>query len=298
MLKNIELPVIVSPMFLISNPKMVIECCKNGVIGSFPFTNARTIEILESWIKTIKNELKEQLCNTPWAANVITHSSYTKFDEELALISKYKPPIVITALGSPKRVIKTVKEYGGLVFADVNSIKYAKKCAETEVDGLILICSGAGGHTGNLSAFVFVNEVRKFWGGIIILAGGISTGSAIKSALALGADYAYMGTRFIAAKESTADDEYKEMVIKATSDDIITTKSVTGVSGNFLIPSLKQTGFDIDNLKDAKIDFKEYNDERKAWRDVWSAGQGVGDITKKETVSEIIKNLKEEYKNQ
>ena len=298
MLKNIELPVIVSPMFLISNPEMVIECCKNGVIGSFPFTNARTIEILERWINTIKNELKEQLCSTPWAANVITHSSYAKFDEELALISKYKPPIVITALGSPKRVIKTVKEYGGLVFADVNSIKYAKKCAETEVDGLILICSGAGGHTGNLSAFVFVNEVRKFWDGIIILAGGISTGSAIKSALVLGADYAYMGTRFLASKESTADDEYKEMVIKATSNDIITTKSITGVSGNFLIPSLKQSGFDIDNLKDAKIDFKEYKDERKAWRDVWSAGQGVGDITKKETVSEIIKKLKEEYKNE
>ncbi|MFV0248298.1 MAG: NAD(P)H-dependent flavin oxidoreductase, partial [Tenacibaculum sp.] len=208
-------------MFLISGPKMVIESCKSGVIGSFPFTNARTLDILENWIVEIKSELKHQNCKTPWAANIITHSTYGKFDGELELISKYKPPIVITALGSPKRVIETVKKYGGLIFADVSSIKYAKKCAETNIDGLVLVCTGAGGHTGNLSPFVFIKEVRKFWKGKIILAGGISDGTSIKSAIILGADYAYMGTRFLACNESMACEDYNEIVINATFVDII-----------------------------------------------------------------------------
>ena len=294
---NLSLPLIVAPMFLISGPKMVVESCKSGVIGTFPFPNARTIEILDKWIVEIKSELNAHNCNTPWAANMITHSSYAKFDEELKLIAKYKPPIVITALGSPKRVIETVKSYGGQVFADVNSIKYARKCAETSIDGLILICSGAGGHTGNFSPFIFIREVRKFWKGKVILAGGISDGITIKGALKLGADYVYMGTRFIACNESMAHEDYKDMVVKATIDDIVTTKAITGVTGNFLKPSLLENGYDLDDLKTTEINFADYNDEKKAWKDVWSAGFSVSSIKKRESIAEIVDNLKNEFSN-
>lgn len=291
------IPVIVAPMFLISGPAMVISSCIAGAIGSFPCTNARTLETLDDWMHQIKSQLQLQNCTTPWAANIITNSTYDRFDAELELIAKHQPPIVITALGSPNRVLATVKAYGGKVYADVNSISYAKKCVEANVDGLILVCTGAGGHTGNLSPFTFVRAVQSFWQGEIVLAGGIANGKAVKSALAMGANYAYMGTRFLAANESLADEKYKQMVIDSTVDDIIMTKAVTGVNANFLIPSLHQAGFDLTNLKDAKIDFNEKKGEKKAWRDVWSAGQGVGSITKRESVAAIIEKLCKEYNN-
>ena len=288
-------------MFLVSGPELVIASCKAGVIGSFPVTNARKIEDLENWMQQIEQSLQQVKAQhpnekiAPWALNMIMHRSYSRFPEELELVKKYKPKIVITALGSPERVVETVHEYGGLVLADVNSVSFAKKAAKTGVDGLILVASGAGGHTGKMTGFAFVDAVREFWDGIIILAGGISTGQGIRAAQALGADLAYMGTRFIATDESLAGDAYQEMVVEVSAKDLILTDAITGVPAWFMKPSLEKAGYDIENLKPKKIDFNDAGEESKAWRDVWSAGQGVGVITKRHSVSEIVQHLRNEY---
>ena len=288
-------------MFLVSGPELVIASCKAGVIGSFPVTNARKIEDLENWMQQIEQSLQQVKAQhpnekiAPWALNMIMHRSYSRFPEELELVKKYKPKIVITALGSPERVVETVHEYGGLVLADVNSVSFAKKAAKTGVDGLILVASGAGGHTGKMTGFAFVDAVREFWDGIIILAGGISTGQGIRAAQALGADLAYMGTRFIATDESLAGDAYQEMVVEVSAKDLILTDAITGVPAWFMRPSLEKAGYDIENLQPKKIDFNDAGAESKAWRDVWSAGQGVGVINKRNSVSEIVQHLRNEY---
>ena len=288
-------------MFLVSGPELVIASCKAGVIGSFPVTNARKIEDLENWMQQIEQSLQQVKAQhpnekiAPWALNMIMHRSYSRFPEELELVKKYKPKIVITALGSPERVVETVHEYGGLVLADVNSVSFAKKAAKTGVDGLILVASGAGGHTGKMTGFAFVDAVREFWDGIIILAGGISTGQGIRAAQALGADLAYMGTRFIATDESLAGDAYQEMVVEVSAKDLILTDAITGVPAWFMRPSLEKAGYDIENLQPKKIDFNDAGEESKAWRDVWSAGQGVGVINKRNSVSEIVQHLRNEY---
>lgn len=302
-LKQTRLPVISAPMFLVSGPQLVIEACKNGIIGSFPLLNARTDDLLEEWMKQISAELKEKKLKestkpvAPWAVNLIVHSSNQRFESNLELIQKYQPPIVITSLGSPHGVAQIVHSYGGLVFSDVANLRHAKKAAEAGVDGLILVCNGAGGHGGITNPFAFMGAIRKFWDGITCVAGCVTTGEDILAVKAMGADFAYMGTRFIAVEESTATVEFKEMIVESTSEDILYTDAFSGVKGNYLIPSIKKAGIDIKNIKgQGKMDFTHGDGSKvKAWKDIWSAGQGVNGIDNIKPVSEIINELISEY---
>ncbi|CRK83312.1 NAD(P)H-dependent flavin oxidoreductase [Neobacillus massiliamazoniensis] len=302
---QLRLPVISAPMFLVSGPELVKNCCLHGVIGSFPAPNARPIEVLDQWMEKLNEQLEAERVKdpnrkiAPWAMNMVVHSSYSRLQDELALISKHKPPLVITSLGSPKHVVDIVHEYGGLVFSDVSDLKFAKKAAEAGVDGLILVASGAGGHAGQINSFAFVDMVRTFWDGIIVLAGAISTGKSILAAQAAGADLAYMGTRFIVATESMASDEYREMLISSTQEDLILTDAFSGVHANMLKPSIVKAGLDPELLvKKDKVDFDDMQREMnaKAWRDIWSAGHGVGAINRIESVAQIIESLEKEYK--
>jgi nitronate monooxygenase len=291
-------------MFLVSGPDLVKNCCLNGVIGSFPAPNARPIEVLDQWMGQLNEELAEARAAepdrkiAPWAMNMVVHSTYSRLEEELALIKKHKPQLVITSLGSPKHVVEIVHEYGGMVFSDVSDLKFARKAAETGVDGLILVASGAGGHAGQINSFAFVDMVRTFWDGIIVLAGSISTGKGILAAQAAGADLAYMGTRFIVATESMAQDEYREMLVSSTQEDIILTDAFSGVRANMLIPSIIKAGLDPKQLKKKdKVDFDNMDgkSDAKAWRDIWSAGHGVGAIDKIGSTADIIQRLDVEY---
>ncbi|MEO1654304.1 MAG: nitronate monooxygenase [Bacteroidota bacterium] len=296
------LPMIAAPMFLVSGPALVTACCRAGVIGSFPCPNARPIGQLETWMQEITQDLEAakeaqpEARIAPWAINMIMHKSYDRFEEELELVKKYQPKLVITALGSPEKVVEAVHDYGGLVFADVNSLSFAQKAAQMGVDGLILVASGAGGHTGHMASFAFVDAVREFWDGYLVLAGGISTGQGIRACQTLGADLAYMGTRFIPTHESMAVPEYQEMLIESTINDVILTDAVTGVKAYFMRQSLEKAGYDIHNLISKKVDFTNSSDDNKAWRDVWSAGQGVGMIKKTASVAEIVSQLRAEYR--
>lgn len=288
----IKLPVIVAPMFLVSTPKMVIEAGKAGVIGSFPLLNARPVEKCAEWLR----EVKEGLGDMPWAVNFICHKkTNARYSDDLDLINDYEPPIVITSLGHPGEVKEIVHRYGGRIFSDVANVEHAKKAAQAGVDGLILVCAGAGGHGGTLNPFAFIAAVKQFFNGTIILSGGISTGADVAAARLMGADYAYMGTRFLAAEESSATDEYKQMVIDATIDDILYTDSFSGVHANVLIPSLLRQGIDPTTLEPKdEVDLSHLVDV-KAWRDIWSAGQGVTTVSKRESTKEIVETLLKEY---
>lgn len=288
-----KLPIIVAPMFLVSTPEMVIEAGKAGVTGSFPLLNARPVEKCADWLQEVKDALGE----TPWAVNFICHKKANKrYADDLELIRKYEPPIVITSLGHPGDVLEIVHGYGGLVYSDVANVNHAKKSAETGVDGLILVCAGAGGHGGTLNPFAFIAAVKEFYDGMIILSGSISTGADVAAAKLMGADYAYMGTRFIAATESGAQDEYKQMVLESTINDVLYTDSFSGVHANVLIPSLIKEGIDPKTLKPRdEIDLSHLVNV-KAWRDIWSAGQGVTTVKKREPMKEIIATLMKEYK--
>jgi nitronate monooxygenase len=300
---QLALPVINAPMFLVSSPDTVVESCKNGIIGTFPLLNARTSELLENWMIRISEELKQvQLEDptakiAPWGVNLIVHRTNKRFEEDLELIKKYEPPVVITSLGNPSDVAKIVHSYGGLVFSDVISLDHARKAAKTGIDGLILVCSGAGGHGGTLNPFAFLKSVKEFWDGITVLAGAISTGDEILAAKILGADLVYMGTRFIATEESSASEEYRQMLIESTLEDLIYTDAISGIKGNYLLPSLQKAGFDIENLKKKEVDLSFSESKAKAWKDIWSAGQGVGSIKKVSTIKEVVDELKTEYKN-
>lgn len=229
--------------------------------------------------------------------NVIAHRSYGRMKEEIELIQKPQPELVITAVGDPSPFVEVVHDYGGLVFSDVSTMKHAYKAAEAGSDGLILISAGSGGHSGTINNFAFVDMVREFWDGYIILAGGISTGDGVLASLAIGADFAYLGTRFIPAKESMANESYRQMLIESTSSDIIYTNAFSGVNANILVPSIINAGLDPNDLeKKETIDFDNFSEEPKLWRDIWSAGHGVGTIKKSESAESIIANLKEEYK--
>lgn len=287
-----RLPLIIAPMFLVSTPEMVIEAGKAGVIGSFPLLNARPVEVCARWLTTIKEGLPDE----PWAVNFICHKkSNTRYADDLELINKYQPPIVITSLGNPGEVIEVVHRYGGLVYSDVATVEHAKKAAQTGVDGLILVCAGAGGHGGTLNPFGFVNAVKQFYKGTIILSGSLSTGQDIAAVKMMGADYAYLGTRFIVAKESAALDTYKQMVIDASPQDILYTNSFSGVYANLLIPSLLQQGIDPRTLVHRQDVDLSHLVNVKAWRDIWSAGHGVATIKKLQTTREIIEQLILEY---
>tara|TARA_B110000008_G_scaffold88620_1_gene90688 strand:+ start:988 stop:1890 length:903 start_codon:yes stop_codon:yes gene_type:complete len=292
LIDQLRLPVIVAPMFLVSGPELVIASSNSGLIGSFPGPNARTAEELENWMQQITIST-----SNPWAFNMITHKTYDRFAEELDLIKKFQPEIVITALGSPERVIETVHAYGGKVIADVNNINFARRCADMNVDGMALICHGAGGHTGHLSPFSFTAYVREFFNGLIVLAGSISTGQHIKAAKLLGADLSYMGTRFISAKESNAADEYKCMIINSTYDDLRMTNLFTGAEAYYLKDSIINNNLDPDNLGSNTGGFNVSGSQEKikAWKDIWSAGQGVGLIKNIESVESIVQDLESEF---
>ncbi|WP_419471031.1 NAD(P)H-dependent flavin oxidoreductase [Fictibacillus phosphorivorans] len=300
---QLSLPVINAPMFLVSSPDMVIESCKNGIIGTFPLLNARTSDLLENWMKHISEELsnareKDPSAKiAPWGVNLIVHRTNKRFEEDLELIKKYEPPVVITSLGNPSDVAKIVHGYGGLVFSDVISLDHARKAAKTGIDGLILVCSGAGGHGGTLNPFAFLKAVKEFWDGMTILAGAISTGEEILAAKVLGADLVYMGTRFIATQESSASEDYRQMLIDSTLEDLVYTDAISGIKGNYLLPSLQRAGFDVENLmKKDDVDLSFSESKAKAWKDIWSAGQGVGSVKKISTIQEVVDELKEEYK--
>ena len=301
---QLRLPVISAPMFLVSGTELVKSCCLNGVIGSFPAPNARPIELLDQWMGQLNEELAEARAKepnrkiAPWAMNMVVHSSYSRLQDEVALIKKHKPQLVITSLGSPKHVVEIVHEYGGLVFSDVSDLKFAKKAAEAGVDGLILVASGAGGHAGQINSFAFVDIVRSFWDGVIILAGSISTGKGILAAQAAGADLAYMGTRFIVATESMANDDYRQMLVDATQEDLLLTDAFSGVKANMLIPSIKKAGLSPEQLvKKDQVNFDDMQKDTnaKAWKDIWSAGHGVGAIDRIESAADIINRLELEY---
>lgn len=291
---RLNLPLVAAPMFLISGPELVLAACRQGVIGSFPTPNARSVGDLDQWLDRITASLTEK--DAPWAANVVVHRSNTRLDEDLDLVMRYKAPLVITALGSPRAIVERVHDYGGLVFADVNSVAFARKAVEAGVDGLVLVAAGAGGHTGNMTGFSFVPAVREFFDGPVILGGGISDGAGIRAAEVLGADLAYMGTRFIACNESLAAPAYRDMLVTSTVDDLILTRAITGVAANWLKPSIINAGFDLDTMeKNPDIDFTDPQSGAKRWAQVWSAGHGVGLIDRTEPVASLVARLRQEY---
>ena len=299
---GLRMPVVCAPMFLVSGPEIVTAACRSGIIGSFPAPNARTIDVFEEWLDRITGELalfrKNQVAGATdvWAMNLVVHSTYSRLDEELALLQKYRPPIVITALGSPGRVLEAVHDYGGLVIADVNSVPLARKAAALGVDGLALVAAGAGGHTGQMAGFAFVPAVRKFFDGVLILAGAIGDGRAVRAAEVLGAELCYVGTRFITAEESIAFDPYKEMVVASDFSDLVLTNSFTGAHAYYLRQSIEAAGLDPDNLTaKAKMDLSGTETKVKAWKDIWSAGQGVGTISQVEPMADIVERMAREY---
>jgi nitronate monooxygenase len=298
------LPAIAAPLFLISGPQLVIECCKNGIIGTFPALNQRTSEGFEEWLIQIKTELanfeeKTGKKAAPFGVNLIVHPTNPRLEADLKLCLKHKVAIIITSLGAVSQIVDAVHSYGGLVFHDIIKKRHAEKAAEAGVDGLILVSAGAGGHAGTINPMTLVAEIKKFYHKTIILSGCISTGRDIASALQMGADLAYMGTRFINTLESRAPEEYRQMIIKAVASDIIYTAAISGVHANFLAPSLNAAGITEEDLKkDVKIDFgKELDTEAKAWKTIWSAGQGAANIEDVLTVADLIAKLKSEFKN-
>ena len=304
--KNLSLPVIAAPMFLISGPKLVIECCKNGIIGTFPALNQRTTEGFEKWIIEIKSTLDLFEKETgkkaaPFGVNLIVHQTNPRVKADLEICIKHKVPIIITSLGAVPQLVGAIHSYGGLVFHDVIKKRHAEKAAEAGVDGLILVCAGAGGHAGTLNPMPFVAEIKKFFHKTILLSGCISNGQDIASALQMGADIAYMGTRFINTKESKAPEDYRKMIIESDANDIVYTAAISGVSANFLRPSLEAMGITEEMLKRTKkIDFgKELSakeKEAKAWSTIWSAGQGVTNISDNPTVKDLTDLMKKEFK--
>jgi nitronate monooxygenase len=300
---RMALPVIAAPMFLVSGPDLVIACCTAGVIGAFPTLNARPIAVLEQWFRRIVAELDAVKAAggrpAPWAANLIVHRSNPRADEDLAMTVKYRPEIVITALGTPRHVIEAVHGYGGLVFADVNSVRYAEKAAAAGADGLVLVAAGAGGHTGQITPFSFVPAVRAFFKGPIVLGGGIVDGRGVRATEVLGADFAYVGTRFIPTTESIAAAGHKQMIVEATEEDIVCTAHFTGVPANYLRPSIVKAGLDPAQLgvrAEKKFDSRGADGaEAKAWRDIWSAGQGVRAVKAVVPAAEVVAELKAGY---
>ena len=302
---NISMPVIGAPLFLVSGPELVIAQCKAGIIGSFPALNARPQHVLDEWIVRIKTELAEyQEQNpdakvAPFAVNQICHGSNDRLMQDMETCVKHEVPIIITSLRPPSEVVEAAHSYGGLVFHDVISVRHAQKAAEQGVDGLILVCAGAGGHAGALSPFALLREVKQWFDGTVILSGSIGDGHSVASAIALGADFAYLGTRFIATEEANAEPEYKKMLEESAAKDIVYSSLFTGVLGNYLKPSIENAGMDPENLPDADKTSMNFcsggNTDSKAWKDIWGSGQGIGGIQDSPTVSELVGRLKKEY---
>lgn len=290
-----SLPLVVAPMFLVSGPDMVGAACKSGTIAVYPSLNARTSADFRHVLETLDQTCAEQNAAS-YAVNLVTHRSNPRFAEDLKVCVDHKVPMIVTALGSPAPAIEAVHGYGGLVFADVNTPKLARKAAAAGADGLILVCCGAGGHTGAMTPFAFVDEVRQFFDGPLVVAGGISTGAGIHGVLAMGADLAYMGTRFLAARESDAVAGFKRMVMASGYDDILCTDAITGALANKLRPSIVQAGIDPNTLTSGKkFDLSALEGSVSKWKDLWSAGHGINSVTRSDPVTEIIAQLTSEF---
>ncbi|MFJ9990504.1 NAD(P)H-dependent flavin oxidoreductase [Pseudomonas putida] len=295
--RRLRLPVVAAPMFLISNPQLVLACCASGVVGSFPALNQRDSAGFKAWLEEIEAGLAQLQAPAPYAVNLIVHPSNPRLQADLALCVEHQVPIVITSLGAVKEVVDAVHSYGGLVFHDVTTRRHAEKAAEAGVDGLIAVAAGAGGHAGTWSPFALVAEIRQFFDKTLLLAGCINHGHEILAARLLGADLAYMGTRFIATRESQAQDAYKKMLLDAHAADIVHTPAVSGVPASFLRQSLEQAGYDMAALKhnSGEVKLKPLDEEAKAWKTVWSAGQGAGGIHDLPDTAALIERLRDEY---
>ncbi|MEO4048820.1 nitronate monooxygenase family protein [Pseudomonas sp. CAU 1711] len=297
--QRLRLPVVAAPMFLVSNPQLVLACCHSGVLGSFPALNQRDSAGFAAWLEEIEAGLTAE--SAPYAVNLIVHGSNPRLQADLAICERHRVPVVITSLGAVKEVVDAVHGYGGLVFHDVTTRRHAEKAAEAGVDGLIAVAAGAGGHAGTWSPFALIAEIRQFFDKTLLLSGCLNHGHEVLAAQLLGADLAYMGTRFIATRESNADEAYKQMILGARAADIVHTPAVSGVPASFMRQSLEKAGYDLKRLQDkGDINYgeklKPVDDEAKAWKTVWSAGQGVGGIDDLPSVAELVARLDAEYR--
>lgn len=304
-LQNLALPIIASPMFTVSYPELVLAQCKAGIVGSFPALNARQPELLDEWLRQMKADLAAYRSAHPGrpvgpiAVNQIAHSSNVRLMQDMETCIQHQVPIIITSLRAPAReIVDAVHGYGGVIFHDVVNVRHAQKALEAGVDGLIVVAAGAGGHAGTQSPFALVGEVRRIFDGPLALSGAMATGSAVLAARAMGADFAYMGTRFIASREANASEGYKQAIVKAGASDIIYSNWFSGVHGNYLRESIERAGLDPDDLPvgdKAKMSFADGRSKAKAWKDIWGAGQGVGQIHDLPEVQEIVARLRAEY---
>ncbi len=304
-LRDLPLPVVGSPMFIVSGPELVIAQCKAGIVGTFPALNARPAEMLEKWIVRIKLELEEyQKANpdkkvAPFGVNQICHPSNDRLQHDMEVCVKHEVPIIITSLQANQQVYDATHSYGGIILHDVINIRHAKKAISMGADGIIAVCTGAGGHAGRLSPFALIPEIRQFFDGPLLLSGSIATGRAVAAAQAIGADMAYIGTRFIASEEANAEDGYKQEIVESAGKDIVYSSLFTGVHGNYLRGSIEKAGLDPDNLPEADKTSMNFgsggNTDAKAWKDIWGAGQGVGSIDSSPSVETIVSELKREY---
>ena len=301
-LASVPFPVIGSPLFIISNPKTVIAQCIAGVVGSMPALNARPVSQLDEWLAEITetlaayNKAHPDHPAAPFAINQIVHKSNVRLEEDMALCVKYKVPIIITSLGAREEINQAAHSYGGVVMHDIINNKFAHKAIEKGADGLVAVAAGAGGHAGVKSPFALVQEIRQWFDGPLALSGSIASGSAILAALAMGADFAYIGSAFIATEEARASEEYKQSIVDSNSDDIVLSNLFTGVHGNYLAPSIRKAGMDPENLPESdpsKMDFG--GDKSKAWKDIWGCGQGIGVITKVQSTADLVAQLKREF---
>ena len=302
---RLRIPVVGSPLFIISHPPLVIEQCKAGVVGSFPTLNARPIEMLDDWMAEINETLDSYAAANPdkpvapWAANLIVHRSNDRLEQDLELCVKHKAPLVITSLGARPEVNEAVHSYGGIVLHDIINNKFAHKAIEKGADGLIAVAAGAGGHAGTLSPFALIQDIREWFDGPLLLSGSIANGGAIAAALAMGADLAYIGSAFIATKEARAEEAYKQMIVDSHGEDIVYTNLFTGVHGNYLSKSVIAAGMDPNDLPESdpsKMNFGSGgNTKAKAWKDIWGAGQGVGAIHEVKSTADYVEQLAQEF---
>jgi len=301
-LQNLSLPVIGSPLFIISNPKLVIEQCKAGVVGSMPALNARPAELLDEWLAEITetlaayNKANPDKPAAPFAINQIVHKSNDRLEHDMQVCAKYKVPIIITSLGAREDVNQAVHAWGGIVLHDIINNKFAHKAIDKGADGLIAVAAGAGGHAGVKSPFALIQEIRQWFDGPVALSGSIASGGAVLAAQAMGADFGYIGSAFIATHEARASDAYKQAIVDGSSDDIVYSNLFTGVHGNYLAPSIRAAGMDPDNLPESdpsKMNFG--GDAKKAWKDIWGCGQGIGAINAVTSTAELVARLRREY---
>lgn len=304
-LQNLEIPIVAAPMFIVSGPELVIAQCKAGIVGTFPALNARPAEELEKWIVRIKLELEQYQKDNPdkkvapFGVNQICHPSNNRLEHDNEVCRKHEVPIIITSLQANQDVYDSTHSYGGIVLHDVTNIRHSKKALSMGADGLIAVCSGAGGHAGRLSPFALIPEIRQFHDGPLLLSGSIATGGSVAAALAMGADLAYIGTRFIASKEANAEEGYKQEIIESSGEDIVYSSLFTGVHGNYLKGSIEKAGLDPNNLPTADKSSMNFgsggNTEAKAWKDIWGAGQGVGSVHDAPSMQEIVDEFAKEY---